>query len=207
MSTVSSFLFTAGYVLGAVRELARYALGFCWELLVPKALLAARVLAAESQLAVELSRHSGGKKPRRQFTAAFRLLWVALSKLVEGWEELVHAMKPETVKRWHTTAFRLLWRWRSLRTRRYGANGEEERRLLIETENYLLAAATSGVTTSRPPMWAGAKSARHELRLSARRRHRVGGLVHDLAGPGPKGGGEVGVPVGVTGFVGGATEG
>jgi transposase InsO family protein len=113
MSTVPSFLFTVGYVLGAIWELARYALGFCWALLLPKAMLAARLLAAESQLAVELSRHSGGKKRRRRFTPAFRMLWVVLSKLVEGWEGLAHLMKPETVKRWHTTAFRLFWRWRS----------------------------------------------------------------------------------------------
>ena len=46
MITVSSFLLTAGYVLGAVRELARYAFGFCWALVLPKAVLAARVLAA-----------------------------------------------------------------------------------------------------------------------------------------------------------------
>ena len=113
MGTVSSFLFTAGYVLGAVRELTRYALGFCWALLLPKAMLAARVLAAESQLAVELNRSGGSRRRRRQFTPAFRFLWVILSKLVQGWEDLVHLMKPETVKRWHTTASRLFWRWRS----------------------------------------------------------------------------------------------
>jgi hypothetical protein len=53
MSTVSSFLFAAGYILGAVRELARYALRFGWALLLPKVVLAARVLAAESQLAID----------------------------------------------------------------------------------------------------------------------------------------------------------
>jgi len=112
MSTVSRFLFTAGYILGAVWELARYALGFGWAMLLPKARLAARVLAAESQLAMELNR-SGGRKHRRRFTAAFRLLWVALSRLLEGWEDLVHLMKPETVKQWHTRAFQLFWHWRS----------------------------------------------------------------------------------------------
>ena len=114
MSTVSSLLVTAGYVLDAVRELVRYALRFCWALLLPRALLAARVLGAESQLAVALN-HTGvsGKHRRHQFTPAFRMLWVMLSKLLEGWEDLVHLMTPETVKRWHTTAFRLFWRWRS----------------------------------------------------------------------------------------------
>jgi len=81
MSTVSSFFFTAGFIRRALCELARYALGFGWAMLLPKARLAARVLAAERQLAIELSR-SGGRKHRRQFTAAFRLLWVALSKLL-----------------------------------------------------------------------------------------------------------------------------
>jgi hypothetical protein len=43
----------------------------------------------------------------------YALLWVVLSKLLGGWEDLVHLMKPETVKRWHTKAFGLFWRWRS----------------------------------------------------------------------------------------------
>jgi transposase InsO family protein len=112
MSTVSTFIFTARSILGALCELARYAFGFGWAMLLPKARLAARVLAAESQLAIELNR-AGGRTCRRGFTPAFRLLWVALSRLLEGWEDLVHLMKPETVKRWHTRAFELVWRWRS----------------------------------------------------------------------------------------------
>jgi hypothetical protein len=88
--------------LGAIWELARYALRFGWALLLPKAFLAARVLAAESQLAVELDRSGASRRRSHQFTPAFRLLWVAVSKLVEGWENLAHLMKPETVKRWHT---------------------------------------------------------------------------------------------------------
>jgi hypothetical protein len=43
-------------------------------------------------------------------TPAFRLLWVALSKLLDGREDLVHLMKPATVKRLHTRAVRLFWR-------------------------------------------------------------------------------------------------
>jgi hypothetical protein len=112
MSTVSTFVFTTGCILRALCELARYALRFGWALLLPKARLAARVLAAESQLAMELNR-SGGRRHRRQFTAAFRLLWFALSTLLGGWEELAHLMEPETVTRWHRSAFRLFWRWRS----------------------------------------------------------------------------------------------
>jgi len=112
MSTVSTFLFSGGCILGALWEAACCALQFAWALLLPKARLAARVLAAESQLAIELNR-SSGRKHRRQFTPAFRILWVVLSKLLDGWEELAHLMKPETVKRWHTRAFHQFWRWRS----------------------------------------------------------------------------------------------
>lgn len=111
MSVISSVLLNAGVILRALFELAAYALRFGWMMVLPKARLAGRVLAAESQLAVELNR-SGGQK-RRRFSPAFRLLWVALSKLLDGWEELVHLMKPETVTRWHRKAFRLFWRWRS----------------------------------------------------------------------------------------------
>jgi len=42
MSTVSTFLFSVGCLVGAVWELAGYALRFGWALLLPKALLAAR---------------------------------------------------------------------------------------------------------------------------------------------------------------------
>ena len=90
-----SFLLTVGCILGAVWGLARYALRFVWALLLPKIVLAARVLAAESQLAVELNRPGGGKKRRRQFTPAFRMLWVMLSKLLQGWEELAHLASDE----------------------------------------------------------------------------------------------------------------
>ncbi|MCJ7749845.1 MAG: hypothetical protein MUQ65_01935, partial [Armatimonadetes bacterium] len=67
-------MFTAEYVLGAIWELARYALRFGWALLLPKSVLAARVLAAESRLAIELNRSGGSKRRRRQFTPAFGLL-------------------------------------------------------------------------------------------------------------------------------------
>jgi transposase InsO family protein len=113
MSRVSTLVLNAGYVLGSVWELARYALRFSWALLLPKALLASRLVALESQLAVELSGSDGGRRRRRQFSPAFRMLWVVLSKLLDGWEDLAHLMRPATVKRWHTKAFGLFWRWRS----------------------------------------------------------------------------------------------
>jgi len=49
-------------------------------------------------LAAELN-HFGGKKRRgHQFTPAFRILWLVISTLLDNWEDLVHVVKPETVK-------------------------------------------------------------------------------------------------------------
>ena len=45
MSAVSTFVLSAGYVLGAVWELARYAVKSGWVLLMPKAVLGARLTA------------------------------------------------------------------------------------------------------------------------------------------------------------------
>jgi len=119
-------LSSVGYVLGALCEVAGYALKFCLALILPKAVLAARLLAAQSQLTTELNRPDARRKRRRRFTPGFRLLWAALSELLDGWEDLVHLMKPETVKRWHTRAFRMFWRWRSRNGRR-PLSGEMQR--------------------------------------------------------------------------------
>ena len=70
--------------LGA--EIIRYAVSFGRSLLTPKAVLAARLLAAESQLAVCAQRIEDKKAPRPRFSPAFRVLWVVLSKLFAGWE-------------------------------------------------------------------------------------------------------------------------
>ena len=83
--------------------------------LCPRAILAAKLLAAESQLAVCKHRIRQKKDPRPRFTAGFRLLWVVLSKSLDKWEDIVHLMQPATVKKWHTTAFRYFWRWKSRR--------------------------------------------------------------------------------------------
>ncbi len=109
---LSSLLFRAGRLLLAARQLFRWALRFAGAMVLPRAQLAARVLAAESQLAILLNR-PGGRRRHHRFPPAFRLLWVVLSKLMDGWQDCVHLMKPETVVRWHRTAVRLLWRRRS----------------------------------------------------------------------------------------------
>jgi hypothetical protein len=94
-------------------EVARYALVFLWAIFCPKAILAARLLAAESQLVACKHEIASKKRLRPRFTPGFRLLWVVLSKCLDRWEDLAHLMQPATVKKWHTMAFRHFWRWKS----------------------------------------------------------------------------------------------
>ncbi len=110
MNTLQNLVWNARQALQSVLQLLRYAVTFFLALLQPKAVLAARLLAAESQLAVCQHRIQEKKAHRPQFTAAFRLLWVILSKFVSAWQDWSHLMQPATVTRWHRTAFRLYWR-------------------------------------------------------------------------------------------------
>ena len=79
-------------------ELFGYLIKFVWLLFYPKADLATRLLAVQSQLAMCKNRIDLKKDPKPRFTPAFRILWVVLSKLLDGWEELAQLMQPATVK-------------------------------------------------------------------------------------------------------------
>jgi len=96
-------------------EMFRYALMFLWAIFCSRAVLAARLLAAESQLAACQHGIVSQKRPRPRFTPGFRLPWLVLSKSLDRWEDLAYLMQPATVKKWHTVAFRRFWRWKSCR--------------------------------------------------------------------------------------------
>ena len=113
MSTIWCLFRSILRTISAVREVAGYIHTFLWTLLSPRVTLAARVLAAESQLAACKRRIEGKDRPRPRFTQAFRLLWVLLSKVWDEWHQVAHLIQPATVRRWHTTAFRLYWRRKS----------------------------------------------------------------------------------------------
>ncbi len=51
------------------------------------------------------------KRPR--VTPVDRLFWVLFSKYVDGWRQMLHALHPDTVVRWHRQGFRFYWRWKS----------------------------------------------------------------------------------------------
>ena len=57
-----------------------------------KATLSARLVAAESQLAVCVQHIELKKQPPPRFTHAFRLLWVVLSTILNRWQDLAHVM-------------------------------------------------------------------------------------------------------------------
>ena len=50
---------------------------------------------------------------RPQVRPADRLLWSSLSRVWSSWRRHVVIVQPDTVVRWHRTAWRRYWRWKS----------------------------------------------------------------------------------------------
>ena len=109
MSAIGNLLTNVRRALAGAGEAVHYAVMFLWGIFCPKAVLAARLLAIESQLAACKQEIASKKRPRPRFTPSFRLLWIVLSKCLDGWEDLAHLMQPATVKKWHTRAFQHFW--------------------------------------------------------------------------------------------------
>jgi hypothetical protein len=72
--------------------------------------LALENLALRQQLAV-LQR----RRPRPPLDWTDRLFWVALSRAWSRWRHVLIIVNPATVVRWHRSAFRRVWTWRSRR--------------------------------------------------------------------------------------------
>ena len=115
MSALFAFLNSGAGVGAATGQLLRYGWRFLTNLFLPKALLAARVLAAESQLAICQERLESQGIRRHCFSDGFRWLWVLLASCWEEWQRYARLMQPATVKRWREWGFRLFWRWKSSR--------------------------------------------------------------------------------------------
>jgi transposase InsO family protein len=99
--------------LRCVAGLLGYLLRFVSVFFRTRASLGARLLAAESQLGMCKRRTDQKALPKPGFTTGFRFLWVVLSKLWAPWQAAAQLMQPATVKKWHTRAFKLYWRWKS----------------------------------------------------------------------------------------------
>ncbi len=74
----------AGLILSL--RLGGYLITFLFGICQPKAVLVARVLALQSQLAACKDRIERKKSPKPRFDPGFRLLWVLISRVVDGWD-------------------------------------------------------------------------------------------------------------------------
>jgi len=116
MNTIIDLLRNLWNLLACVGELLGYILRFASVFFQTRASLAARLVAAESQLSIRKRRVEQKGSPRFRFTAGFRVLWVVLSKFWAPWQAAAQLMQPATVKAWHTRAFKIYWRWKSRKT-------------------------------------------------------------------------------------------
>jgi hypothetical protein len=86
MNALGDIFRNSGNTLSCAWQVLRYLGSFLCLLLQPQAVLAARILALQSQVAVCEHRIEAGKAPQPRFNQAFRILWVILSKLLDRWE-------------------------------------------------------------------------------------------------------------------------
>ena len=81
MNTVFDLFRNLWKAMGCIGELLGYLLRFFSVFFQSRASLAARLVAAESQLGMCKRRIDQKSQPKPRFTAGFRLLWVVLSRL------------------------------------------------------------------------------------------------------------------------------
>lgn len=75
-------------------------------------------IALRSQLALYIQHYEKHNLPKPMPTPAFRQLWVVLSKRFKYWKSCLVVVKPETVIKWHNTAFKYFWKLKSRKTGR-----------------------------------------------------------------------------------------
>ena len=80
-----------------IGQLTSYSVVFAYAFVSSRAKTAATVVALRSQLAHRIDRVKQKKEPKPRFTPAFRVVWVVLSRFLDGWEHLAQLMKPATV--------------------------------------------------------------------------------------------------------------
>ena len=83
MNATKNLLTNLCNLLVCACEAFRYGLTFLRAILCSRAVLAAKLLAAESQVAACKQRIDSKKRRRPRFTASFHLLWVVLSKSLD----------------------------------------------------------------------------------------------------------------------------
>ena len=97
MSTIDDVFSAACGFLFFIRQVMGYIQTLLWAFLSPRAEVAARLLAVESQLSMHKHKIQQRKEPKPKFTEAFRLLWVCISLAWDQWQDWAHLMRPATV--------------------------------------------------------------------------------------------------------------
>jgi len=59
---------------------------------------------------LEIYRRTG---PKLKIRITDRIFFSLIKDLFSNWNERLFIVKPETVIKWHRTAFRIFWRWKS----------------------------------------------------------------------------------------------
>jgi hypothetical protein len=101
MNTIINLLRNLWKLLACIGELLGYLLRFVSAFFQTRTSLAARLLAAESQLGICKRRVEQKGSPRFRFTAGFRLLWVVLSKFWAPWQAAVwseYSVAPQVIE-------------------------------------------------------------------------------------------------------------
>lgn len=156
-----------------------YALTFISALLSPRLRLAARLLAAESQLSVLKHRIDQKKDTKPRFSPAFRFLWALLYRFWADWRSTAHLMQPDTVVRWHRRGFRIFWRWKSRKRGRppvesvppIGARGKFH----LSNDSSVLSAASCSTTSSLSTTGISTSSSRNSSRSTTIPNGRIKG--------------------------------
>ncbi|WP_198135823.1 hypothetical protein [Pontibacillus chungwhensis] len=63
-------------------------------------------IALKSQLSIYHHHYQKSQLPKPRPNQSFRQLWVILSKIHSGWKNHLILVNPETVIKWHRTAFK-----------------------------------------------------------------------------------------------------
>ena len=86
---------------------------FIYSFFVSNSIIRLENLALQSQLMEQMEKQRKYKLPKKQQNTVFKQLWVILSKVLPNWKELLFKVQPETVIRWHRTAFKVYWKKKS----------------------------------------------------------------------------------------------
>jgi len=101
-----------------IKQWLSYAANFIKALFLNNMAKNLEIIALKSQLALLTEQLENKKIKKPQSNKAFRELWVLISKFHPDWKPLQSIFKPDTVIRWHRSAFKFHWKRKSKRVGR-----------------------------------------------------------------------------------------